>query len=257
MREGGCFVENAQLVGLSRQVALRRELDVVANNIANIGTAGFKAEQVEFREYMMPVASAENFPARHRPPPVLCRGQVDLAELLLGFDRDHQQPVRRRDRRRCLLRRPDAERCPLHPQRPVPDRQPGTPRHQRRPSGDVDLRSPAVRTRTRPMSRSVRTARSRPRRACADGCCCPPSTIRRRWSAKVRASFVPTPLPSNVAPGQARTVQFAVEKSNVQPIVETTRLIELSRAYQSLAQMMQRSDDLRRTAIERLADVAA
>jgi flagellar basal-body rod protein FlgF len=39
-------VENAAYVGLSRQMTLRRELDVVANNIANADTSGFKVEQL-------------------------------------------------------------------------------------------------------------------------------------------------------------------------------------------------------------------
>jgi flagellar basal-body rod protein FlgF len=39
-------VENAAYVGLSRQMTLRRELDVVANNIANAETTGFKVEQL-------------------------------------------------------------------------------------------------------------------------------------------------------------------------------------------------------------------
>jgi flagellar basal-body rod protein FlgF len=39
-------VENAAYVGLSRQMTLRRELDVVANNIANADTTGFKVEQL-------------------------------------------------------------------------------------------------------------------------------------------------------------------------------------------------------------------
>ncbi|WP_417232185.1 flagellar basal-body rod protein FlgF [Brevundimonas sp.] len=39
-------MENATYIGLSRQMALRRELDVVANNIANANTTGFKVEQL-------------------------------------------------------------------------------------------------------------------------------------------------------------------------------------------------------------------
>lgn len=39
-------MENAAYVGLSRQMTLRRELDVVANNIANADTTGFKVEQL-------------------------------------------------------------------------------------------------------------------------------------------------------------------------------------------------------------------
>jgi flagellar basal-body rod protein FlgF len=39
-------VENAAYIGLSRQMTLRRELDIVANNIANADTTGFKVEQL-------------------------------------------------------------------------------------------------------------------------------------------------------------------------------------------------------------------
>ena len=54
-------MENALLIGLSRQVALQRELDVVANNVANIGTNGFKSRSSSFAEFLMPVASADAF----------------------------------------------------------------------------------------------------------------------------------------------------------------------------------------------------
>ena len=39
-------MENAQLISLSRQMALQRQMDVVANNLANINTTGFKGEQM-------------------------------------------------------------------------------------------------------------------------------------------------------------------------------------------------------------------
>ena len=55
-------MENALLIGLSRQTALGRELDVIANNMANVTTNGFKARNARFREYLMPVAKAETFP---------------------------------------------------------------------------------------------------------------------------------------------------------------------------------------------------
>jgi len=41
-------MENTSLVGLSRQIALARELDVVANNIANINTTGYKSDNTVF-----------------------------------------------------------------------------------------------------------------------------------------------------------------------------------------------------------------
>lgn len=39
-------------IGLSRQTALQRQLDVVSNNIANMNTAGFKAEQSVFQDHL-------------------------------------------------------------------------------------------------------------------------------------------------------------------------------------------------------------
>ncbi|MHA6287045.1 flagellar basal-body rod protein FlgF [Maricaulis sp. CAU 1757] len=39
-------MDNAIMIGLTRQMTLRRSMDVVANNIANANTAGFKVESV-------------------------------------------------------------------------------------------------------------------------------------------------------------------------------------------------------------------
>ena len=54
-------MENAQLVSLSRQIALQRQMDVVANNMANINTTGFKSESMLFQDYLMPVARDNDF----------------------------------------------------------------------------------------------------------------------------------------------------------------------------------------------------
>ena len=54
-------MENALLVGLSRQVALTHDIDVVANNIANIDTTGYKADNALFSEYLMPGARDDHF----------------------------------------------------------------------------------------------------------------------------------------------------------------------------------------------------
>ena len=52
-------MDNSVLVGLSRQVALARELDVVANNIANLNTTGYKADGALFEEYLDSAARAD------------------------------------------------------------------------------------------------------------------------------------------------------------------------------------------------------
>ena len=41
-------MDNALYVGLSRQMTLRRQLDIVANNIANADTPNYKARDIDF-----------------------------------------------------------------------------------------------------------------------------------------------------------------------------------------------------------------
>lgn len=45
-------MDNVGYVGLSRQAGLARELDTIANNIANVNTGGFRRESVLFAEYV-------------------------------------------------------------------------------------------------------------------------------------------------------------------------------------------------------------
>ena len=42
-------MQNALLIGLSRQMMLERQMDVIANNVANVNTNGFKADQLAVR----------------------------------------------------------------------------------------------------------------------------------------------------------------------------------------------------------------
>ena len=54
----------------------------------------------------------------------------------------------------------------------------------------------------------------------------------------------------------ARLMQGMVEGSNVQPVIQISRLIEVSRAYESIAQMMDQTAQLSSQAIDRLARVS-
>lgn len=46
-------METTTLIALSRQGGLRRQLDIVANNIANMSTNGYKGERVMFVEHLV------------------------------------------------------------------------------------------------------------------------------------------------------------------------------------------------------------
>ena len=51
-------MENTSYVALSRQTALWRELEVVANNMANANTPAFKGSQVQFEDYVVKTKSS-------------------------------------------------------------------------------------------------------------------------------------------------------------------------------------------------------
>ena len=59
-------MENALLIGLSRQTVLGRQIDVIANNIANVNTAGYKTDNSLFEEYLNTPAHEDNFVGRDR-----------------------------------------------------------------------------------------------------------------------------------------------------------------------------------------------
>src|SRR5581483_52243 len=59
-------MENALLIGLSRQTTLERQLEVIANNIANVNTTGYKADQPLFEEFLTSGAHEDNFVGKDR-----------------------------------------------------------------------------------------------------------------------------------------------------------------------------------------------
>ena len=57
------------------------------------------------------------------------------------------------------------------------------------------------------------------------------------------------------APQQAENAvikQGFVEQSNVQAVLEMTRMIDIQRSYENSVKLMNQDDDLRKTAVQRL-----
>jgi flagellar basal body rod protein FlgG len=50
-------------------------------------------------------------------------------------------------------------------------------------------------------------------------------------------------------------MQGTIEKSNVRSVIEMTRMIEVTRSYTHVAEILAQQSDLRKTAIDKLADV--
>lgn len=53
-------MDNSIYITLSRQMALFRDMEVTANNIANVNTPGYNAEKLVFSDYLIPDVSGDN-----------------------------------------------------------------------------------------------------------------------------------------------------------------------------------------------------
>ncbi|CAA9308445.1 MAG: Flagellar basal-body rod protein FlgF [uncultured Microvirga sp.] len=246
-------MENALLIGLSRQMALGRELDVIANNMANVTTNGFKARQARFREYLMPGASADAFQAQDRrvsyvmdggTPLDISAGNVertgnplDVAVKGDGFFAV-QTPAGERYTRNGAFSINQAGQLVTSDGHPALGEN-GPITFSPQESGAAIAPDGTVTTNQgqRGKLRLVRFA--------------DPQSLKNEGTNLFSATALAEPagVTSRLEPG-------AIERSNVKPILEMSRLIEVNRNYTSTAGMVSRMDELRRTAIQRLADTA-
>jgi flagellar basal-body rod protein FlgF len=74
-------MENATLIALSAQNGLRRRLEVVANNVANVNTVGFKRERLMMTPFVPPMGSDG---AVRGGRPVFVRDLATIADQAAG-----------------------------------------------------------------------------------------------------------------------------------------------------------------------------
>ena len=56
-------MDNTNYIALSRQMALWKQMDIVSNNMANMNTSGYKADDALFTSYLVQTPDAEGFGA--------------------------------------------------------------------------------------------------------------------------------------------------------------------------------------------------
>src|SRR5262249_31382805 len=66
----------------------------------------------------------------------------------------------------------------------------------------------------------------------------------------------PAPQPPQLTQ-RVRVMQGYLEQSNVRSVVEMARMVEITRAYTAIAGVLQQASDMKRNAIDRLAEVPA
>ena len=252
-------MENASLVGLSRQIALQRELDVVANNVANLNTTGYKADNVVFHEHLMPVARANQFRGGDRQLSFV-QDRATWLDLSQGPVQQTGNPldIAVSDNAFLTVQTPRGERYTRNGALQINSAgqlvtseglqvlgqngpivfQPNDRNVAISTDGTISVRE--GQSTTDSLRGKLRLATfAQPQRLQKDG------TSTYMAPAGVLPDAAPT----------ARVSQGVVEKSNVHGITEMTRMIEVTRTYTQLASMLQQHSEMRRTAIEKLAEV--
>lgn len=248
-------MENASLVGLSRQVALRRELDVIANNVANMNTSGFKTEQMTFGEYVSPRAKDDSFPVRpdrklsfvedlstwHDQSTGAIQttgGETDVAIAGDGFFVVEGRGGTRYTRNGAFQINAAGELVTSEGARVMST------------AGPIQF-APTERGISISSDGTIATnegIRGRIRIARFDNL----QDLQKDGVSQFRTDAEPG------EPGaRTRVIQGAIEKSNVRPVAEMSRLVEVTRAYESVTSMIAKQDEIMRSAIERLAEVPA
>ncbi|MCO5131068.1 MAG: flagellar basal-body rod protein FlgF [Xanthobacteraceae bacterium] len=254
-------MENTLLIGLSRQVALERQIDVVANNVANVNTNGFKADQSLFQEFLMPTAHQDNFIGRDRRLSYV-QDRATFHDFAQGPTQETKNPldVAIDGNAFFVVQTPGGERY----SRDGGFRVNATgqlvnssgfavmgangPIQMQQTDHDITISADGTITVTEGANTRVDSVRGKLRLV---------KFANPQRLVKEGANLFSAGGAAPQADTAARVQQGFIEKSNVNAVVEMSRMIAVSRAYTQISALLQQQSDLRRTAIEKLADVPA
>ena len=254
-------MQNMLLVGLSRQMTLERQMDVVANNVANVNTSGFKADRSLFEEYLQSGAHEDNFTSGDRRLSfVQDRGTFhDFSEgsteqtknpLDVAIDGGGFLVVQTRAGERYTrdggLQINNQGQLVTASGDPVLGNsgpivfQPTDKQVSIGSDGNVTVlegtsRIDSVRGKLRLVSFTD-------------------AQKLLKEGSNLYSAGAGTAAQPDLA---SRVKQGFVEKSNVNSVAEMSRMIDVTRAYQQIASMLQTQSDLHKSAIQQLADVPA
>jgi flagellar basal-body rod protein FlgF len=244
-------MENAIYIALSSQMALQRQTDVVANNLANISTPAFKGEEMLFRQYLVrpegngPLAFVEDVgTARNlQQGPITRTGNaLDVALQGSGY-LVVQTPLGTRYTRNGHFQLDAQNQLVTAEGYPVLS------------DGDQPLQMPS-------NVRDITIAADGTISASQDG---------TKVSTKVgKLQVVDFAVPQAVTPAAngyyvtdqppqpatASVQQGLLEESNVQPVVELTRLLGVSRAFAGINNFLALESKRQLEAIDKLGKVS-
>lgn len=253
-------MENALLVGLSRQMTLERQIDVIANNVANVNTSGYKADTSLFQEFLNSGASEDNFLGKDRRvsyvldsgtfkdfsqgPVEQTKNPLDVAVGGDGF-LVVQTPGGERYTRDGGLQINNQGQLVTAAGNPVMGTsgpivfQPTDHDINVSPDGTVTVlegngRTDAIRGKLRLVSFTNAQ-----------------QLLKEGLNLYAAGNAAAQPDLKSVVQ------QGFIEKSNVNAVSEMSRMVEVTRTYTQISALLQQQSDLQKSAIEKLADVPA
>jgi flagellar basal-body rod protein FlgF len=244
-------MENAQLVSLSRQIALQRQMDVVANNMANINTTGFKAEDMLFQQFNMPVAADNDFRGDQsvaytqdwatihdmtNGPLDQTGNPLDVALEGPGFLSVHTAAGTRYTRSGSLAINSSGTLVELGGNAVLSD---GGEVHFDPADTDIAIGKDGTITTSQGVKGKLTISEF------------VNSQQLSREGNNLWSGVNPT------APKDTQLVQGSIERSNVSGVNEMAQMIRVQRAYEQLATLMQQQDQLRTNAVQKLGSLAA
>ncbi len=240
-------MENALLVGLSAQIALRRNMDIIANNLANVSTTGFKRETPMFEELLAGI-------------------EADTGSMReVSFVRDWG--VLRDMTSGPLLQTGSAFDVAVEGDGMLVVRTDAGERYTRDGHMKINAQGQIVTADGSPVvgdggpisvppnTTDIKIAQDGTISAGNDVIgrfrlvAFPPGALHKEGKNLYSADIPPD------QPKSARVLQGMIERSNVEPVVEMTQMIEVMRAYQHSTETLNATDELMRKALQKLGDV--
>ena len=242
-------MDNALYVGLSNQMVLKRQMDIIANNIANADTNGFKVESLITKED--PAAPALTFggpkPIKFVVPGGVARdfGQgslrrtdspLDMAIEGQGF---FKVTTKAGDRytRDGHFRTDDNGVVTTQAGDPVADDGGGQITIDPTKTGAISISPDGIVSQGSERIGKIGVYKF-------DSL----SALEKTGDNQYQNAANQQPVAST----DAKVRQGMLEGSNVNPIVQITKMIEVNRAYESVTQMMSSESDLSRNSVARL-----
>jgi flagellar basal-body rod protein FlgF len=241
-------MDNTLLVSLSQQLAAYRSMDVIANNIANTSTAGYKRESMQFAEYIQQTQPSEGETGPQQISFVQDKGTVldltqgavthtgspfDLAINGKGYFTVKTANGNRYTRDghftldgegRVVTEQGDALQGDGGDITVTSD------------DGDIHIAQDGTITGARGQLGQIKLADF-----ANDG------ALRKEGASLYSTTQDPTSVET------PSITQGSLEESNVQPVIEMSHMMDLLRNYQTTASLMESQEDLMKNAIDKLA----